>query len=246
MSTEGTRRIRFHPIANRFPIVMGAAYESLREDIRTRGLLRPVAMLDGMVWDGRARMQACIEVAIPTKFRILRQSDDPLIYLLARHDRYGAPQSPERDASLKILRAIDSEEWKAFAARERAGWIDRARREFRSIVGRTQPCAVCGKHREFVHAHHSLPLNIQYNLGLERADHTHDWLCPVHHRHIHMLISVWMLGTREGWFLDDGVADDRQTEWWQVEDVYRRGDDLYRAYGGTHQNGRGQDPEHDV
>lgn len=240
------RDVLFHPFSLRLPSATEDEFQSLKADIKVRGLRRPIALLDGMVWDGRARLRALSELDMPAKFRLLRHADDPILYLMMRNaSRCGAPNSGERAAYVSLLSPVEAPGWRAAVQQRRTEWISKARREFRNIVGRPQPCAVCARHEEFVHAHHCLPLKVQFDLGLANADHEHDWLCPTHHRHIHMMIGVYMTGTREGDFLDH-VPDDRVTEWFQIEDVYRRGEDLFRIYGGVHQNARGSDPEYAV
>ena len=50
-------------------------------------------------------------------------------------------------------------------------------------------CAVCGKHRALAHAHHVVPLAIQWSRGFARPRSDHVWLCPTHHAAVHVLIG---------------------------------------------------------
>lgn len=58
-----------HPIANIFPLITGEDFVSLKQDIREKGLLEPIWMIDGMILDGRNRFRACQEVGVEPRFR---------------------------------------------------------------------------------------------------------------------------------------------------------------------------------
>jgi hypothetical protein len=58
-----------HPLSGHFPSVTAAQYKKLKRDIRANGQMRPIALYEGMVWDGRARLQ----IAAP----IVRSLDSP-------------------------------------------------------------------------------------------------------------------------------------------------------------------------
>ena len=236
------REVAFHPLSSRFPVMSGSGLHALLADIGGRGQRRPIALFEGMIWDGRSRYFACRELGVESKFRILRAAHDPIPYLIQRHsDRYGEPNSPERLAALAILQEIYEPEWKAAAAKRRSDWIAGARNEFRAILVEPQACEVCGIDRRYAHAHHRLPLNVQFDLGLNIADHAHDWLCQVHHGYVHKMISVYVTATAEGSFLDH-IPDRLHDEWSRVETVFARGYDLWQRYGGINHNGLGADP----
>jgi len=230
-----------HPIAEKFPSISKSAYQRLKRDISCLGQRRPIALFEGMVWDGRARLQACNELELAPKLRILKLKDQPVVYLLKRHDRYGAPRSPERRTALNTLWQIDKPERIVATRHRRTEWLRTARNEFRTIVPfKVEPCEVCHKYPEFVHAHHILPLGVQFDLGLKYRVHDFSWLCPIHHRYVHMMISVYITDTRKGDFL--GFIPDRAIEEWNaVERVFQKSFDLFTQHGGLHQNGRGYD-----
>jgi hypothetical protein len=50
---------QWHEAANLFPILHGAEFTSLVQDIRDNGLQNPVVLLDDKVLDGRNRLRAC-------------------------------------------------------------------------------------------------------------------------------------------------------------------------------------------
>lgn len=52
-----------------------------------------------------------------------------------------------------------------------------------------ESCMVCGRFKSLSHAHHVVPLTIQFDRGFERPDNKHVWLCPTHHAAVHILIG---------------------------------------------------------
>lgn len=231
------RDLWIHDVADQFPTMSDGEYRTLVEDMRTRGQVRPIALFEGKLWDGRSRYQACRELQIRPKLCYLGRKDDPIVYLIERHNRYGAPRSPERNSALELLHKVDTAGAIAAAKRERGEWLKTARNEFRKIVGRAQPCAVCGKYPEFTHTHHTLPLNVQFEMAVLDPIQDHDWLCPTHHRHVHMMISVYITDTREGEFLDN-IPDEYREDWQKVEALFQKSNAIFQQLGGLHLNGR--------
>jgi hypothetical protein len=66
-------------------------------------------------------------------------------------------------------------------------WVAAARLEFTPTS--RQPCRVCGKYASLTHAHHIVPLAVQFDRRAKSANHGHVWLCPTHHVAIHILIG---------------------------------------------------------
>ena len=57
-----------HPAADLFPLMDGAAFEALVDDIRTNGLAHPIVTHGGMVLDGRNRLNACYRANVTPRF----------------------------------------------------------------------------------------------------------------------------------------------------------------------------------
>ncbi|WP_262965149.1 MT-A70 family methyltransferase [Methylobacter psychrophilus] len=56
-----------HPIAELFPLMSGAEFLELKEDIKAHGLLIPIILYEGLILDGRNRFKACQETDIPIR-----------------------------------------------------------------------------------------------------------------------------------------------------------------------------------
>jgi len=73
----------------------------------------------------------------------------------------------------------------------RLEWLSEARKTFYP-QNRTS-CVICGKYLQLCHAHHVMPLFLQWELGVAEPLHEYQWLCPTHHelahRHIHALVA---------------------------------------------------------
>lgn len=53
-----TKRAEFHPLANIFPLMEGAAFDELKADIRDNGVRDEIVMYEGKILDGRNRYRA--------------------------------------------------------------------------------------------------------------------------------------------------------------------------------------------
>ena len=59
----------FHPAAEIFPLMSEKEFESLCENVRSRGLLEPIWTFKGRIIDGRNRYNACLRTGIEPRFR---------------------------------------------------------------------------------------------------------------------------------------------------------------------------------
>jgi hypothetical protein len=220
----------FHPVSNQFPSLNGEELDALAASIGRHGYRAwdsPVALYHGMIWDGRARVEACKKLGIMPAFSILK-GVDPIVYLLQRHDRYGNPSTPERRAALAVLQTIDDPAYKQEAKDRRKKWIAEARREFKLYAAtEPEPCAVCEQHKQFVHAHHVFPLRLQFDAGMWEVNHEHYWLCPVHHKYVHLYFSDFFGEQRLDSFLSSLYGEDLD-KWTKISEIAEIGIRLFR------------------
>lgn len=229
-----------HPLIRKFPPLDDVAYNELCDDIQKNGQRKAIGIFQGYIWDGRARYDACRDLKIVPKIWILRVRD-PVIYLLQRHrDRFGLPSTTERTAALAVLRDVDNREWLVAVKRRRDEWLKFARDEFRQSIKMSQPCQACGLDREYSHAHHSLPLGIQYEMGLSDPIQEHDWLCAVHHKLVHKLWSEQLTPTNRNFEIEITLkywSEPKRSHALAAAAIFRRGYKLFSDMGGIGQRG---------
>jgi hypothetical protein len=62
-------RLMVHPLAELFPLLQGAEFDALVEDIRQHGLREPIITYEDKVLDGRNRSRACHAAAVAPRYR---------------------------------------------------------------------------------------------------------------------------------------------------------------------------------
>ena len=89
--------VPFHEAADIFPLMMGDDFDGLVNDIRDRGQMSPIELLDGEIIDGRNRYRACLEVPCEPDFcdvdGLPEAKDDPVAYVVSMnlHRRHLTP-----------------------------------------------------------------------------------------------------------------------------------------------------------
>lgn len=74
--------MKFHPLADLFPLMQGREYDELVADIREHGLREPITTLDGQILDGRNRWRACEAAGVhPTLVEF--DGADPLAWVVS-------------------------------------------------------------------------------------------------------------------------------------------------------------------
>ncbi len=74
--------MEFHPLANLFPLLEGAEFTALAEDIRANGVREPVVLLDGKILDGRNRWRASQHVGV-TAPTVEFDGDDAMAFVIS-------------------------------------------------------------------------------------------------------------------------------------------------------------------
>jgi hypothetical protein len=107
---EFLRRLEFHPLANEFPLMEGAEFDALVEDIRARGLLELITIFEGKILEGRNRyragLQAGFKFVATDHFMQLPKGLDPLHYVISKNIRRRHLSSEQRRVIIvKLLKA---------------------------------------------------------------------------------------------------------------------------------------------
>jgi len=76
--------MEFHEVVNIFPLLTGNEFESLRDDIKTNGLLEPIVIHEGKILDGRNRYTACLGADVVPDYEDY-DGDDPLGFVLSKN-----------------------------------------------------------------------------------------------------------------------------------------------------------------
>lgn len=76
--------VTWHPAADIFPWIEGAAFEELKDDIRKNGVLEPIVFLDGAILDGRNRYMAARDLGIEYP-RVEFDGEDPTAFVVAKN-----------------------------------------------------------------------------------------------------------------------------------------------------------------
>src|SRR5690348_3118193 len=76
-----------HPLADLFPMMKGAEFEDLCEDVTIKGLLDPIVLHEGKILDGRNRYRACQKAGVPIKIVKFnpKNDGDPLAWVVSKN-----------------------------------------------------------------------------------------------------------------------------------------------------------------
>jgi hypothetical protein len=74
--------VNFHPFSEVFPLLEGAPFEELADDIKAHGLREKIWLYDGKILDGRNRFLACRKAKIDPQFRKYT-GKDPLAFVVS-------------------------------------------------------------------------------------------------------------------------------------------------------------------
>jgi pyruvate/2-oxoglutarate dehydrogenase complex dihydrolipoamide acyltransferase (E2) component len=95
-----------HPAALKYRLLDGRDYEEFKEDIRLNGQEEPIALLGGLILDGRNRYRACRDLGVEPWFTNLPENTDPEQYVRTHNDlrRHLTPEEQEERRAEQIAR----------------------------------------------------------------------------------------------------------------------------------------------
>ena len=106
MSSDVISSLTFHPLANIFPLIDGAAFDELVADIKSHVLREPIWLYDGQILDGRNRYRACNAAGIEPRFTAY-EGNDPVALVISlnlKRRHLNASQRAMAADSLAVLK----------------------------------------------------------------------------------------------------------------------------------------------
>jgi ParB-like nuclease domain len=102
--------LKFHPLADIFPLLEGEEFDALVADIKANGLREPVVLYDGKVLDGRNRVRACNAAGVPVRVEEHNEGcghiGDPWSYVVSKNiHRRHLTAAQKRDLIAKVIAA---------------------------------------------------------------------------------------------------------------------------------------------
>lgn len=78
--------MKFHPLADAFPLIDGDEFHQLVKDVREHGLLEHIVVHDGQILDGRNRWRACAEAGVePVTREWSGECDHPALFVISQN-----------------------------------------------------------------------------------------------------------------------------------------------------------------
>jgi hypothetical protein len=99
--------LKFHPLAEIFPLIEGAEFDDLVADIKANGLREDIVLFEGMILDGRNRYRACLKAGVaPAPINGDKWIDDPAAYVVSANiHRRHLTQEHKRKLVAKLVKA---------------------------------------------------------------------------------------------------------------------------------------------
>src|SRR5262245_30956818 len=105
--TAPANAVKFHPLANIFPLMEGKEFDTLVASIKANSLYQDITLCEGMILEGRNRYRACLAAGVVPGF-IDGDGwiDDPVAYVFdANYHRRQLTPKQKREALVKLVAA---------------------------------------------------------------------------------------------------------------------------------------------
>jgi N6-adenosine-specific RNA methylase IME4/ParB-like chromosome segregation protein Spo0J len=103
--------LKFHPLADIFPLMEGEEFDALVTDIKANGVREPIVVHEDMILDGRNRYRACEIAGVDPAYTVYT-GDDPIAYVVSLNLRRRHLDESQRAmvaAKLATLRRGDNQ-----------------------------------------------------------------------------------------------------------------------------------------
>jgi hypothetical protein len=77
-------KMKFHPLANLFPMIEGKPFEDLTQDIKLNGLRDKIVTLEGEILEGRNRYNGCLAAGVEPEFKEF-SGKDPAAFVWSKN-----------------------------------------------------------------------------------------------------------------------------------------------------------------
>jgi hypothetical protein len=165
--------LRFHPEADRFPMMGDEEFDLLVEDIGETGLQNPIVLHEEQILDGRNRYLACLKAGVPPKF-VEFDGNDPVafVYSVNVHRRH---LTMEHKLNLVTRLLVESPERSdraiAKLTQVHHKTVGRARAELEARgAGRHVETRVDSKGRFYPSRKGKAPVSVGSSIGLDEAE----------------------------------------------------------------------------
>jgi ParB-like chromosome segregation protein Spo0J len=100
--------LKYHPIADVFPLTEGDEFDELVCDVKNRGLRHPIILFEGMILDGRNRQRACEKAGRAPRYEEFKGTTEEAERLVISENINRRHLKPdERRHCLKVLLHMD-------------------------------------------------------------------------------------------------------------------------------------------
>ena len=101
--------LKFHDLANLFPLIDGEKFQALVTDIKKNGLLEPIKLYEGKILDGRNRYHACEEAGVKARTKQYKGTDPTAFVLSMNLERRHLTKSQRAFVALNLLPVMQKE-----------------------------------------------------------------------------------------------------------------------------------------